>query len=262
MKVWPTGRGADEGWPPPTDEQLRLADAVVVLLSPAGSTSAEVHSSWTAAMGSNRRVIPVLIDGAEHADLAPALRATGTITLGADEEHGMDELVRSIRAAARSADPRPAAVAASGAPGREPDPVPGAGAPPNRDVFIVISFDEAMKPTIEAIKRAAKKAGLSARPISDDDADYVISERILEKIDKALFVVADLTMERPNVYFELGYARGKGKTVVTLLKEGSKAHVDVRGWTYIPYADSRPLEKRLVKRFKEELERLESGDEA
>ena len=47
-------------------------------------------------------------------------------------------------------------------------------------------------------------------------------------------VVADLTHERPNAYFELGYARGLGKTVITIARRDSNIHFDVKDWTYIP----------------------------
>lgn len=97
--------------------------------------------------------------------------------------------------------------------------------------------------------------GLSAKRIQDHNADYKVSETIIQMIEEAFLLVVDLTDERPNVYFELGYARGKGKNVVTLLKQGSKAHVDVRDWAYIEYPDSRPLEQKLVTRFQLEIDR-------
>ena len=72
-------------------------------------------------------------------------------------------------------------------------------------------------------------------------------------IKSARLVVADLTLERPNVYFELGYARGLGKPVVTIAKQGTNVHFDVKGWIYIEYSDSRVLEKKLKTRFEHEL---------
>lgn len=51
--------------------------------------------------------------------------------------------------------------------------------------------------------------------------DYRITDRILASIQRAGLVVVDLTQDRPNVYFELGYARGLGKTVVTIMREGT-----------------------------------------
>jgi hypothetical protein len=66
-------------------------------------------------------------------------------------------------------------------------------------------------------------------------------------------VETSLTYERPNVYFELGYARGLGKTVITILRSGTNAHFDVRDWTCLEYFDSRPLESDLIERLKFEV---------
>ena len=68
-------------------------------------------------------------------------------------------------------------------------------------------------------------------------------------------VVVDLTHERPNVYFELGYARASGKTVITIARRETQIHFDVKDWTYIPYIDSRTLERDLRERLTNELQR-------
>ena len=101
----------------------------------------------------------------------------------------------------------------------------------------------------------SRKFGLEAKRVKDVIGDYQITGQIMSMIAEARLVVADLTHERPNVYFELGYARGLGKTVVTCAREGTDIHFDVKDWTYIPYYDSRILEKALVDRFRFELEK-------
>ena len=87
------------------------------------------------------------------------------------------------------------------------------------------------------------------------EGDYRITDQIVQMITSARFVVADLTHERPNVYFELGFARGLGKTVITIARQGTRVHFDVKDWTYIPYIDSRLLERDMRKRFEFELSR-------
>jgi len=77
---------------------------------------------------------------------------------------------------------------------------------------------------------------------------------MLEMIQTARFVVADLTLERPNVYFELGYARALQKTVITICRDQTPVHFDVQDWTYLKYVDSRPLERDLIERFRWELQ--------
>ena len=112
-----------------------------------------------------------------------------------------------------------------------------------------------MEPVFEGIQAAAKEVGLTAKRVKDVIGDFQITAQIMSMIATARFVVADLTHERPNVYFELGYARGVGKTVVTCARENTAIHFDVKDWTYIPYNDSRSLEKKLIDRFKFELEK-------
>jgi hypothetical protein len=121
-------------------------------------------------------------------------------------------------------------------------------------VFVISSFTPEMEPSYLAITSAAQAVGLHAERVKDIPGDYRITDLILRMIRQARFIVADLTHERPNVYFELGYARGLGKTVITILRSGASIHFDVRDWTYIEYFDSRPLENDLLQRFRFELQ--------
>jgi len=117
-------------------------------------------------------------------------------------------------------------------------------------VFVIIAFQDDMKFIFEGIQAVAKKYSLDAKRVSDVPGDYKITDKIIEMIHSAKFIVADLTHERPNVYFELGYARGVGKKVYTIAKKGTKIHFDVKDWKCIFYDDSRELETKLDKEFK------------
>jgi hypothetical protein len=97
--------------------------------------------------------------------------------------------------------------------------------------------------------------GLEAKRVKDVLGDYRITDKIMEMILTSRFVVVDLSHERPNVYFELGYARASGKTVITIARRGTEIHFDVKDWTYIPYDDSRTLERDLRERLSNELRR-------
>ena len=54
------------------------------------------------------------------------------------------------------------------------------------------------------------------------------------------------------MYFELGYARGKGKNIITVAHIGTELHFDVKDWKTDFYADTLELESNLEKRFKHE----------
>lgn len=120
-------------------------------------------------------------------------------------------------------------------------------------VFVIMSFLPDMEPIFEGIASAANAVGLTAKRVKDIEGDYRITDKIIEMIQSARLIVVDLTHERPNVYFELGYARGLGKRVVTIARKESTIHFDVKHWKYLEYVDSRLLERDLKKRFEHEL---------
>jgi nucleoside 2-deoxyribosyltransferase len=138
------------------------------------------------------------------------------------------------------------------APGK---PAPPATSPDSNLVFVVMSFSDDMEPIFEGIAAAAASVGLEAKRVKDVSGDYRITDKIMEMILSSRFVVVDLTHERPNVYFELGYARASGKTVITIARRETQIHFDVKDWTYIPYIDSRTLERDLRERLRNELQR-------
>jgi nucleoside 2-deoxyribosyltransferase len=119
-------------------------------------------------------------------------------------------------------------------------------------IFVIASFREEMEPIFEGIEAAAKACELSAKRVKDVLGDYKVTDQLITMIRQAQYVVADLSYERPNVYFELGYARGLGKRVITIARKGTQLHFDVKDWTCIFYDDSRNLEKELIKRFEAE----------
>ncbi len=53
--------------------------------------------------------------------------------------------------------------------------------------------------------------------------------RVRKRIDSSTLVVADLTGANPNVYLDVGYAWGRGKSTVLLAAEGEKLEFDVQG---------------------------------
>lgn len=124
-------------------------------------------------------------------------------------------------------------------------------------VFVICPFDPEMEPVFDAIAAAAAAVGMRAERVKDVQGDYRITEKMLTLIRAARLIVADLSRERPNVYFELGYARGLGKTVITIVRTGALVHFDVQDWPYIEYIDSRPLEHEMLERFRYELQQAQ-----
>jgi hypothetical protein len=73
-----------------------------------------------------------------------------------------------------------------------------------------------------------------------------IMERVRERIDTAKLVIADLTGANPNVYLEVGYAWGRSKPTLLLLKGGSDLKFDVRGQRCVTYRNITDLSQKLT----------------
>ncbi len=105
-------------------------------------------------------------------------------------------------------------------------------------IFVLMSFDPSMNDVYKALCTAGRlvsKRDLLVERIDIKKGDYKITDEVLKNISRAGLVIADFTLERPNVYYELGFARGKGKTVLHCAKRDTKLHFDIKDFHTIFY---------------------------
>jgi hypothetical protein len=256
-----------DAWLPQIEQAITSADFMLVFISAASLQSNWVRKEYEAAFqrqakAGGTRLIPVLL---ERVALPPFLAAIQYVDLTESYLEGMQRLLRALQVV--PVGPRPQEVVDPAKLAREvagevakilglearsqASPI-GQKTDPSL-VFVIMAFSPDMEPIFEGIKDAGAAVGLSVKRVKDVQGDYRITDQIVRMIGEARFVVADLSHERPNVYFELGFARGLGKTVITIAREGTPIHFDVKDWTYIPYIDSRILERDLTKRLEFEL---------
>lgn len=99
-------------------------------------------------------------------------------------------------------------------------------------VFVIMAFRDDMNETFVTIEDECKKIGLSAVRADDNasiGSNFIIRE-ITDLIERAEFIICDLTYERPNCYYELGYAHGVGNSandVLIIATEGTSLHFDI-----------------------------------
>lgn len=78
-------------------------------------------------------------------------------------------------------------------------------------VFIGMSISgQDMEESYKVIKDECDKLQLNAVRVDENVGSGFIIREITQLIEDAEFIVFDLTNERPNVYYELGYAHGVG----------------------------------------------------
>lgn len=98
------------------------------------------------------------------------------------------------------------------------------------ELFVVMAFHPELDAFYdEAVAVAARRVGLKTVRIDREEPEGFITEAILSSIRRSVFVLADLTLERPNCYFEAGYAKGAFRRVVFTCREDHNIHSHVHG---------------------------------
>ena len=119
--------------------------------------------------------------------------------------------------------------------------------------FVAMWFSPDVQLAYEAgIAPAIVDAGF--RPIRLDEKEYNndIGDEIIAAIRNSEFVVADFTGQRPNVYYEAGFARGLGRRVIWTChaEQIEDLHFDTSHQNYIAWNSHDELRVRLFNRIR------------
>ena len=81
----------------------------------------------------------------------------------------------------------------------------------------------------DTIVRTCNELSIKAERIDKIQFTGRITEKIQGSIKLSHFLIADITHERPNVYYEIGYADALNKPIILISKHGVKPHFDIEG---------------------------------
>lgn len=119
--------------------------------------------------------------------------------------------------------------------------------------FVAMSFDESLNYIYtDAIQKAIVETGFTPLIIKNEhlDSDMTINDGILAGIKKAKFMIADFTQNKRGVYFEAGYALGRGQKVIYTCKdeptEVKELHFDTNHYQHILWKDAEDLKQKLI----------------
>lgn len=119
-------------------------------------------------------------------------------------------------------------------------------------VFVIMKFGDALLDSAYegVIRPVIKSFGLSSLRVDEVENSGKISEQILEGIASSKYVLADLTGERPNCYYECGFAHALGKELILTINSKEKIHFDLADHRFISWSTEAELRQALMRRFK------------
>jgi len=125
-------------------------------------------------------------------------------------------------------------------------------------VFVIMSFSRRsgrkMLDIYSAIKDECEKLNLKATRVDENVGGGFILGETITLIQTAEFIICDLTHERPNVYYELGYAHGVGNQPLNILmiaREGTDVHFDIAPFRVQFYRSTKHLRTIIADTFKD-----------
>jgi hypothetical protein len=116
-----------------------------------------------------------------------------------------------------------------------------------RSVFIIMSFKKEFRDVYNSFQEVCKEFDFEA--IRTDESASL--ERIVPRVEKGIkesaFVIADASDSSPNVFYELGFARGLGKNVILAARKGTTRAFDVADIPTIEWENQDELKDGLRK---------------
>ena len=118
-------------------------------------------------------------------------------------------------------------------------------------VFLIMSFKGKGMAKVEAtVRQECDSLGFTATRADDAVGSDFVIKRIWQHIEEAGLIVCDLTYERPNVYYELGYAHGVGNSgdnILLIAREKTPLHFDV-GPLQVNYYSSMEVLRTILRK--------------
>jgi hypothetical protein len=105
--------------------------------------------------------------------------------------------------------------------------------------FVLMPFDKKFDDIYKfGIKAAAGSLAIRAERVDEQIFSEGILERIYRQIDAADVVIADMTGQNANVFYEVGYVHAKGKLCLLLTQDADDIPFDLRHRRHIVYGGS------------------------
>jgi hypothetical protein len=109
----------------------------------------------------------------------------------------------------------------------------------SRSAFVIMKFSPPFEDLFkQVIKPVALECGVDAEKADDILGPGMIISDITNRLKEADIVIADISVENANVYYELGYAHAIGKPTILLAEKGKTLPFDISGFRTLFYENS------------------------
>lgn len=124
--------------------------------------------------------------------------------------------------------------------------------------FVVMQFTEEYNALYsDVIKKTCEEFGYQVIRGDDFYHSGLIIEDITRSIRESTLVIADVTPDNPNVFYEVGFAHGMGKTTILLSdRKRDKLPFDISGFRMLFYDNSIGGKSAVEDRLRKHLESL------
>lgn len=125
----------------------------------------------------------------------------------------------------------------------------------SKQIFVALAFvDDIKNGYMEGIRPLEKETGYNFKCLAFEPHNDNIPFKILNEIQKSGLLVADLTYNKQNVYFEAGYAKGLGIPVIWTCRGTDSGDIqsDVSQYHILKWKDYNDLKENLKVRIQYE----------
>lgn len=124
-------------------------------------------------------------------------------------------------------------------------------------VFVSMPMNKEKYDCVDAIRYGTEQAIWASKNqpyyLDIDAHNGNIYEKMFEEIQSCKFLVADFTYQNTGVYYEAGYAKGIGKTVIHICRsnEFDRVHFDIKQIQFVLWDNKEDLARKLEKQIRE-----------
>ncbi len=124
--------------------------------------------------------------------------------------------------------------------------------PIKKQIFVIMKFDNLLLDSAYkgVIRPLGEEFGYRVIRIDDIENSGKITDQILNSIVESEIVLADLSYQPPNCYYETGFAHAIGREIILTIKEGEPKLFDLAGYRFIEWRTEHELRTKMRSRLK------------